>query len=82
MSLKCIVSAETITHIKICSPNFDKNLSDHSCSSKEKSCSGIFLTDGWYPQSTAFKKERVNLELSAVSSNHISALLQSIFQAS
>ena len=76
MCLKRLVSAETITRIKICIPNFD-----HSCSSKEKSCSGIFLTDGWYPLSTAFKKERVNLELSAILSNHTSALLQSTFQA-
>ena len=43
---------------------------DHSCSSGQQSCSGVSLEDGWYPQSTAFKNQQVNLELSAISSDH------------
>ena len=36
----------------------------------KQSCSGISLEDGWYQQSTAFKNQQVNLELSAISSDH------------
>ena len=43
---------------------------DHSCSSGQQSCSDVSLEDGWYPQSTAFKNQQVNLELSAISSDH------------
>ena len=59
-----------ITGIKICSPNFHKEFvtPDHSRSSRQ-SWSGISFEDGWYPQSTASKKQ-VNLELSAISSDH------------
>ena len=61
-----------ITGIRICNPNFHKEFValDHSCSSRQQSCSGISLEDGWYPQSTASKNQQVNLELSAVSSDH------------
>ena len=61
-----------ITGIKICNPNFHKKFVtlDHSCSSAQQSCSGISLEDGWYPQFTAFKNKQVNLELSAISSDH------------
>ena len=46
-----------ITGIKICNPNFHKEFVtlDHSCSSRQQSCSGIPHEDGWYPQSTASK---------------------------
>ena len=42
----------------------------HSCSSGQQSCSGISLEDGWYPQSTTFKNQPVNFELSTISSHH------------
>ena len=38
--------------------------------SGQQSCSGISLEDGWYLQCTAFKNQQVNLELSAISSDH------------
>ena len=46
---------------------FTKNLSHltNSCSRGQQSCSGKSLQDRWYPQSTAFKNQQVNLELSA-----------------
>ena len=61
-----------ITGITFCNPNFHKEfvILDHSCSSRQQSWSGISLEDGWYPQSTASKKQQVNLELSAISSDH------------
>ena len=43
---------------------------DHSCSNRQQTCSGISFEDGWYPQSTASKNQQVNLELSAISSDH------------
>ena len=46
---------------------------DHTCSSGQQSCSSISLEDGWYPQSTAFKNQQVNLELSAITLDHNSA---------
>ena len=60
------------TGIKFCNPNFRKEFVTlhHSCSSKQKSCSGIFLEDGWYPQSTASKNQQINLELPAISSDY------------
>ena len=59
-----------ITGINICSPKVTKNLSHHSCSSRKQSCFGISLEDGWYSQSTASKNQQVNLELSAILSDH------------
>ena len=61
-----------ITGIKICNPRFHKEflILDHSCSSEQKSCSGISLEHRWYPQSTAFKNQKVNLELPTISSDH------------
>ena len=61
-----------ITGIKICNANFHKEfvILDHSCSSGQQSCSNISPEDGWYPQSTAFKNQQVNSELSAISSDH------------
>ena len=43
---------------------------EHSCSSREQTCSAIFFEDGWYPQSTPFKNQQVNLDLSTISSDH------------
>ena len=56
------------TSIKICNPNFHKEFVtlDHSF----LSCSGISLEDGWHPQSTGSKNQKVNLELSTFSSDH------------
>ena len=53
-----------ITGIKIYTANFHKEFAtlDESCLSGQQSCSGISLEDRWYPQSTAFKNQRVNLE--------------------
>ena len=61
-----------IIGIEICNPNFHKEFVtlDDSYRSGQQSCSGISLEDGWYPQSTAFKNQPDNLELSAVSSDH------------
>ena len=63
---------ENFTGIKIYNPNFHNEFVtlDHSCSSGQQSCSGISVEDGWYPQSTAFKNQQVNLELYAISSDH------------
>ena len=53
-----------ITGIKIYNANFHKEFAtlDESCLSGQQSWSGISLEDRWYPQSTAFKNQRVNLE--------------------
>ena len=61
-----------IAGIKICNPNFHKEFVtlEHSCSSREQTCSAIFFEDGWYPQSTPFKNQQVNLDLSTISSDH------------
>ena len=61
-----------ITGIKICNPNFHKEFVtlDHSCLSRQQNCSDISLEDGWYPQFTDSKNQQVNLELSAISSDH------------
>ena len=61
-----------ITGIKVCNPNFHKEFVtlDHLCSSRQRNCSGISLEDEWYPQSTVSKNQQVNLELSAISSDH------------
>ena len=58
-----------ITSIKICNPNFHKEFVTlgPSCSSGRQS---ISLEDGLYPQSTVFKNQLVNFELSAISSDH------------
>ena len=60
------------TGIKICNPNFRKEFValDHSCSSRQKSCSGISPEDGWYPQFTASKNQQLNLELPTIWSDH------------
>ena len=57
---------------KICNLNIHKAFVtfDQSRSSRQQSCSGISLEDGWYPQFTASKNQEVNLELSAISSDH------------
>ena len=46
-----------MTGIKICNPNFHKEFITlyHSCLSRQHSCSGISLEDGWYPPSIASK---------------------------
>ena len=51
---------------------FTKNLSHLTIHVQvdKQSCSGISLEDGQYQQSTAFKNQQVNLELSAISSDH------------
>ena len=66
------LKSSRIAGIKICNPNFPKKIVvlDDSCSSRQQSCSGISLKDGWYLQSTASKNQQVNLELSAISSDH------------
>ena len=66
-SYKC----SRIAGIKICNPNFHKELVtfDHSCSSGQQNCSSISWR--WVvPQFTPFKNQQVNLELSAISSDH------------
>ena len=67
----CSHKCSRITGIKIFNPNFPKEFVtlDHSCSSRQQSCTGISLDDGWYLQSTASKNQQVNLELSVISSD-------------
>ena len=72
-----VKGGETFSHkcsrtsgIKVCNPNIHKEFVtlDHSCSSRQQSCSGISL-DGWYPQCTTSKAHQVNLKLYAVLSD-------------
>ena len=72
-----VKGGETFSHkcsrtsrIKVCNPNIHKEFValDHSCSSRQQSCSGISL-DGWYSQSTTSKTQQVNLKLYAVLSD-------------
>ena len=67
-SYKC----SRITEIKIWNLNFHKEfvILDHSCSSRQQSCSSISLEDWWYPQSKVSKNQEINLKLSAISSDH------------
>ena len=66
----CSNECSRITGINIYNPNFLKEFvtptPEHSCSSGQQSCSGISLKDRWYPQSTAFKNQQVNLDLSTI----------------
>ena len=67
-SLKCF----RIIVIKTCNPNFHQIFVKlhHSYLEGQQSCSDISVKGRWYLQCTVFEYQKVNLELSAISSDH------------